>query len=105
MLQIKIYNILECLTSDFKEGSDGNAYYYSETKKNIEDAMEHCKDLDSKLAHANNEKERNAIFEFILQQSLKGGYSFLAFNNDDKSRQNWTIFVFLNFIMLLCHDF
>ena len=42
------------------------------------DAMEHCKDLDSILAHANNEKERNAIFEFILQQSLKGGYHFSA---------------------------
>ena len=82
-LQIKIYNILECLTSDFKEGSDGNAYYYSETKKKFENAEAHCMELDSKLAHANNEKERNAIFEFILQQSLKGGYTFLACIDDE----------------------
>ena len=98
MLQIKIYNILECLTSDFKEGSDGNAYYYSETKKNVEDAMEHCKDLDSKLAHANNEKERNAIFEFILQQSLKGGYHFSAKLGSIK-RHFWILWIIMFLIL------
>ena len=50
---------------EFSQGSDGYAYFLSDTKEYFEEAKAYCSEKDSVLAYSTNENERLAIYQLL----------------------------------------
>ena len=62
----QFFIFLDCtIPPEFSQGSDGNAYYLSDTKKHFDEAKGFCSEKDSVLAYFKNENEILAIYQLL----------------------------------------